>query len=1227
MSDHMFVSDDTAISHHLKMVFYNHSVIPALQGGEGDKRISETWSFLVFIEGQAFFIVNAMSRDSVGRRRFPLIVAYPLPQEIKLEAALEQLRELKGELLSLLNEMLESPGDDLNQWQEIVTKKAKSFKSNVNWAAVDSTEVSCQLKQDQVQSLLSRLEDDCDALDLKSCSFPEAYSFIQLGLKQFKSEPPAMLILDQEERGSGLFFATEGGTSFHLRRYLYNNLTSLAVPADNVSEKVSRLLKSANVDDKDVLSIDEVPSLKLGIHQSPLSRKLIALGVTSVLIILVLFGFYSCSSKTCPDTTGLSEKDSTQQLSSLEQWISNATAYINWIQPLTAFVDEQREAIPEFESVATILKSDLNPFAVVKAEKASMKLAKNPPDEFLSSENVAKLGIVYANIKQLKDSLTAYYEKQFSDKLIKELKRQNYPQPVFVDVDFSQQPLLPDFGPGFISQFQSYLSNREALNDVVTTTKLFWNSIIKPLHQVCPEHAKYVQKYVQNLIANSESPEQFKKKHDALLKIFGYPEFIKIDEADTSKHADCQLLLEKEQSKEALYELIELLDADNKDDPHDQTVVPGEEAVDTKALPFEAEFVEPLVLSPEEKILFSDIDLAEWDILLETSLKPFKDDRLVDEIKSHAKVIQSQILGDENLESAQALVEFKEQINSLVTAFKRLDVSSVTKSSSFQTVYMASEQRRQHLSDYMFAKYTAADIKKGNLESISKISQEISTSVDAYLAALDQSFTELETNYFLSQRNEAAVDLSKQIAAITENPLYVDGLFGSRLSILKAAAYDDGTVAIKTAEDLDWYLENLIAKGWPEKNQLAMVTAVFSTLEPVDQSSELSGLIRTAFDKYVQELRTSESIGLLRLYESLRTYLPEKLQTSEDGGFEKIAMYWSRYNSELNPAKPPRAELEKMRDSAKFPALKQFYIGLLEEYGRTSSQSSGTFLNRIETSNGVESVSVNDDQSKLEVVFEGDFGKLIFLPFETEEGTVFIQQNPLSLQQYIQLSNMCDFDTEYYLTLQDSFWPRSFEVGIGSQFSTLREWQFRNRDVFAPIDAFNRKTLPAHLNEPKAVLRMAQFFGFRLLKPKECVAFVRSADRSLANRLEFSAAEREELENFNAIQSSVYAQSIAELMEQDAWSGGIDFERGKPGENQFFDIAGGSAELAYDGTDFYALGGSWLCEPPALEKPVRIAEPSRMYMDVGVRFAVDAPTQSYNKLVQKIALQVLTDSK
>ena len=38
-SDHMFISDEAGFGHYLKRVFYDHSVIPALQGGEGDQRI------------------------------------------------------------------------------------------------------------------------------------------------------------------------------------------------------------------------------------------------------------------------------------------------------------------------------------------------------------------------------------------------------------------------------------------------------------------------------------------------------------------------------------------------------------------------------------------------------------------------------------------------------------------------------------------------------------------------------------------------------------------------------------------------------------------------------------------------------------------------------------------------------------------------------------------------------------------------------------------------------------------------------------------------------------------------------------------------------------------------------------------------------------------------------------------------------------------------------------
>ncbi len=1261
-SDHMFVSDDTSVSHYLKRVFYDHSVIPALQGGDGEQRISETWSFLVFVNEQAFFIVNAISRDSVGRRRFPLIAAYPLPPKLKLESSLESLRVLKKELLYLLDEMLEAPGEDLNQWQEEVTQKAKSFKSHVDWSLVEPDEIHRQLKRDDVVGLMSRLHNDSDALDLKSCPFPQACSLIQLGLKQFKSLPPAMLILDQEERGTGLFFLTEGN-SFKLKRHLYNNLTALTVAEANIPPKVSRLLKSAVADDENVLSVDKVPSLKLSAHHSPASTKFIILAVSIALIVSILFGFfYGCSDST-------DSSNSAEQSSANAEWSSSAKAYVEWIRPLIAFVDERSTSISGFDTVVSALKFNLNPFAAVGTEEVSMQLARNPPIEFFNPVSNAKLKVVYENIDQLKASLIAYYEEQFSDDLITELKRQNYSQPSFIEVDFSQQPIMPDFGPDLIRQLESYLVSQSVLSEFVAKNKALWDSIIKPLHQVCPEHAKFVQRYVQNLIAESDSPEQFENQYTELLQIFGYPEFIKLDDInmdELSESADWLHLPEKKRSMESLHKLVELLEANQKNKVQSQPIEVVEQNLLNQALESGEQMLqsdeqvlqsgEPILESGKQvvsesgkqvlesgeeilesteqaaldsgkKALESAADLAELDFFLSAGLEQFEDDRLLSAVKGHAEAIKTKILEDTTLESNQVLPKYKEQIAVLIAAFKRLDVSSMQDSSDLHSAYLEKKQLSKRLSDYLFDEYMAANIDQGDVESINKISQEISIKADTYLTDLYGSFTDLKTNYFSAQVSETGTDLSEQINAITENPLYMEGLFGSHLEIIKAAIAGD-PIMIETSQDLIWFTENLASKRIAGITELTMITESFNALDLTNQPSELDNAIRLVFDKHVQTLRASNPKACLALYKNLTTYLPEKLHTSQDKGFQQIAEYWSRYGASSDAAMPDRAELETLKNSADSSLVKQFYTELLDKSNGMNSQlSSSTLFDEISKSSGVESVFVSDDQSLLEITFKDNFGKLTFLPLETEGGIVFVQQAPLSLPQYIKLSNICDFDTEYYLTLQDSFWPRSFEVGMGLGFSILREWQFRNKDVFAPINAFNKKTLPAHLNEPVGILSMAKFFGFRLLSPDESAAFISLADKSSAKRLEFSTADKENLTLSDTIQSSVYAELISDSVEQDAWSGGIDFERSTPDKNQFFDVVGGSAELAYDGTDFYALGGSWLYEPSALEKPVRIAEPQRMYMDLGIRFAIDAPTQSYSKLVHKVALRLLAESK
>ena len=84
---------------------------------------------------------------------------------------------------------------------------------------------------------------------------------------------------------------------------------------------------------------------------------------------------------------------------------------------------------------------------------------------------------------------------------------------------------------------------------------------------------------------------------------------------------------------------------------------------------------------------------------------------------------------------------------------------------------------------------------------------------------------------------------------------------------------------------------------------------------------------------------------------------------------------------------------------------------------------------------------------------------------------------------------------------------------------------------------------------------------------------------------------------------------------------------GAPGKNQFSDVVGGVSELAYDGTNFYAFGGSWLFVPSNSAEYVRIAKPDQMYIDLGIRFVADPPataTATYGELVQKLALQCLT---
>ena len=1207
-SDHMYVFDDASISHYLKRIFYDHSVIPALQGGQGDQLLPEACSFLVFIDRQVFFIATKRSRDSVGRKRFPLIATYLLPENLKIENSPDKLNLLRDELRDLLDDLLEPSSAGPDQWQKDVERKAQSFVSKVDWSSTDSSETQAGLERDTVAGIMHRLSSGNDGFDLKSCPLSEACNLVQAGLKQFKSMHPALLILDEKTRGDALFFALEKSGSFRLKRYLYKNLTPLSVPASSVSAKVNNLLKPLASDGGKLLSVKDIPSLKLGDSSGPVSLKFILIGVAVILLITLSAMLFFSGSEECDESPSSCGKREVQQSSARSNWISNTTAYLEWIQPLVFFTEGQPSSEPGFDSIRENLELELNPFSVIEAQAVgSIRLAKNPPDEVFNPDARASLDVIYSNIDQLKATLTTYYKEQFTDEFIKELKRQNYPVPVFVEIDFSQQPILPDFGSGLTLQLETCRNTRSLLSKLSATNEKIGASIIRPLHKMYPEHAKHLQRYIQSVIERSGNVEQFNSNYEKLLKTLRYPNGVKLDTVNPKTLAEdsawLDLIRNHDWSLESVQEMVDLLDS------HQLGKRTGQTGYSDKGI-------------KNNQAQTGTNGLEQWDASLKTELKKFQDDRLAVEIQAHADSIRELNFTDVALTGDEALAQLQQQTDDLLAAFQNLDTAFLRENSEMYAQYLADRQSAGQFADYVFSEYQASSVEPGNMESINEVSRRIGSGVEQYLAELNEAIEDFGNDYLALRLNQlSAYIISGRITEIAENPLYAEDVHGARLKFLKAAALGEPITGY-TSSELSWFAQLLVSGGKIFKSQLALITKLYNNLDDADKSDELKDNIRSAFNTYTGKLRASNTDELLPLYAELERYLPEELHDKQDAAFSEIAAYWARYHSEANAEVPAGKELEDMISSSSAPETRQFYEQLLAEYNKAGFRPSGASADKIREAGGVESVEIYEDPSGIEVAFKGVRKKLVFLPVETKNGVIFVQQNPLSLVQYIALSNLSGFDTEYYLTSQDSLWPRSFEVGMGLGFSPLTQWQFQNSSAFSSLDAFSKTTIPAHLNEPVEILKLANNFGFRLFTPSECVDFVRAANSPENRRLEFSDSDREALEQAKTFQSSVYADLLIAAANR---SGGVDFQREPPATGQFSDVIGGSADLAYDGSDFFALGGSWLYLPGRPEKPIRISRPESRYIDLGIRFVIDSPMGNYSELVRDAAVKLLGD--
>ena len=567
-SDHMFVTSGPDSSHLLKRIFYNHSIIPALQqGGENGAAISPCMSFLVFLDSQVYCIVSVPSSDAVGRTRFPLMVACALPLGICLEGACAELASFRQELRELLHAVLVFPegDDDADRWQAGVARQVESFRSAVDWTSVSSGSEGCEISLPVMGSLMTRLIDEHDVLNLQSCSYAEACVLAQAGLKQFKVPVPVMLLLDQADHGDALLFALDRDAGFRMQRYLQGNLPSLSVAEANLPTRVIRLLDSSSGRSELRWGLGDVPSLKLDAQSGGwptfnLSGKHLCIVVAALFLLSVLVGLLFGGEGDHGTTSMPSEVDMVASFSARDAWIRNSTAYVDWVRQFTRYVDAHPSSIPSQGEVMRALRLELNPFSIVKREEFSLDFVENPNNR----SRIDQLDQVYVNIDQLREALIVYYEQYFTDELSISLIKEGYDLPSFIAADLFSEVIQPDFGIGFIGQFDACTKEYQALESLLEASMALEHTTIQPLGQLFPGHAEFVREYLQMIIAESGSLDAFQRRYSELSQVLLYPDLIQPEALDVealSTNVEWQGILLQEASLQSIRRLVGLLGA------------------------------------------------------------------------------------------------------------------------------------------------------------------------------------------------------------------------------------------------------------------------------------------------------------------------------------------------------------------------------------------------------------------------------------------------------------------------------------------------------------------------------------------------------------------------------------------------------------------------------------------------------------------------------------------
>ncbi|MCD8482262.1 MAG: hypothetical protein LR015_06080 [Verrucomicrobia bacterium] len=220
---------------------------------------------------------------------------------------------------------------------------------------------------------------------------------------------------------------------------------------------------------------------------------------------------------------------------------------------------------------------------------------------------------------------------------------------------------------------------------------------------------------------------------------------------------------------------------------------------------------------------------------------------------------------------------------------------------------------------------------------------------------------------------------------------------------------------------------------------------------------------------------------------------------------------------------------------------------------------------------------------------------------------IMVQVEPFTYPIFLRLlaRDPTEFEVFYYEV--DKLQPLPFSPSMEPRVIPRPRWQFVGEASLA-LPAFDSPdSMPLFVMVPKMARLVAESLGMRLPHTDELPAIFANSTPTTA-AVSFSSEERRLLMSHSR-QFSVYKDKIQSPSDL----GGLDFVRNRPSSG-IIGLHGGAAELAWDGNQFYAAGGSWLWyQHNTAQQPVRITSELDPYIDLSFRLVTEAPPPGFQE--------------